>query len=268
MRPLPLLIGLCAALPAGLLLLPGCGRATSDPPITVERGALPVPSPEPETASLPVSVREPEPVDTGTPNPPPTAAPARAPVLPPRPAPRDARWTVEPVTVPYLPPVVPPATAPVVANRTPPEPVAKRAEPESSPLPAPATASRPSVDLQDRCVECGEKAVRHVTRRGRMLAFCRRHFSPPSATAGERNFAATPPHDDPELVPAGPAPGGGAPTPSAPAATPPAPDPTPAPAQAEPRRCLGETRSGDRCRRKTLHPSGYCYQHQTPSSRR
>lgn len=245
MRPLPLVIGVCATLAIALGIYGAVRHLGSEPVIVVERGALQVPSPADETitptshAALPVS----EPASASEPYRPQGPGLAR-----PSRVDRAGSWSIGP-DVPFLPPVqAPPLVQPNSPTPRVNVPPVKRTPqaPDGTAAASPSTTA-PDQDLQNTCVECDERAEKYVRRLGRLLGFCVRHSSPEltGGAAPREPHHATAPHDEPtaQTSPA-------APIPAAP------PSGTITTSQ-----CRGATRTGARCRRKTRDTSGYCPQH-------
>lgn len=214
------------------------------PPVVVQHGAVALPPLAPEPITAPAHA-------PGQKNGPENSAPARVDV----PAPSVATPTSSDPAVPPAPilraaptrPLVTPLPAPVTANGLTPMPIRK---PEARQDDASATAEAGSAQNQPgsvavepaaRCMECGAPAASWVEVNGRRVGYCRQHYSQLALPRGERERSRTP-----------------APAPAAP----PAMENTPAPVE-EPAavQCRGFTKDGTRCRRKTLDPSGYCYQH-------
>lgn len=116
-----------------------------------------------------------------------------------------------------------------------------------------------------RCLVCGAPADSWVESEGVSRGYCRAHYGPASppvsaAPPAGPTAAVAPPTSPPPTPPQTAPPGAAVSAPTA--ETPPAPSQEPARSATGSVQCRGTTRDGDRCRRKTRDPSGFCYQHQ------
>lgn len=232
MRPLPLAISVCSMLAIGLSLAGSFRSRAARPTVSIERGALPVPPPmEAEPAGARPATTPAKPSTRGPLRDRPALAAAHR--FPP-PDPRREGWVIETSGVPYLPPVIPPGSGVRPAAPSPASPAAAAAPTQPAP-----SSSAPDINRGvEACAECGARAERSVTRGSVTVWFCEPHFNPPGRPPSD----STPPHEEPEIAGAG---ARATPSAGAPAAT----------------QCVGMTRSGARCRRKTLDTSGLCHQH-------
>jgi hypothetical protein len=210
--------------------------ASQPPPAPVRLAPLPLPAPPEarvsgEESTAPIllpATAAPDGAYPGTGEPP--EQPTRAPGVKP---PEES----EPASLPPAPQEVLPPTD---------ETAGAAPGPAAKPVRKPAAEPPPSQEPRPEalCLTCGKAADSWVEVDGNRVGYCRKHYS--------------------DLTPVAPAPtaappaaeGGGAhplPAARAPAAE--------APAGAAPVQCQGLTKAGDRCRRKTRDPSGFCYQH-------
>ena len=220
-----------------VMFLPGAGvahlvtdRLVRPPaPIIVQRAAPSIP------VTAPIGAGVPSPVGSGAGN---VSRPATqgsygdaAPAY---------RYSAPPATAYASTPVYPAPARPVAKLKVPDPPqrtapFSSPAFPPAAPTPAlPAGASgavngRPvfTPEMPGQCVVCGDIALSWVEVDGRRYGYCRRHGGTPQAgtAAGPSGAAAEP---------------GG---------------------RGEAPQCQGITKAGQRCRRKTRDPSGFCPQH-------
>jgi hypothetical protein len=150
---------------------------------------------------------------------------------------------------------------------------------EAPAAPSPREAVAPVETSPDpgtpRCSRCGAPADSWVERDGATLGYCRSHYTTTPALA---SVPAPPPSGSPAgqrptpttTTPVAP-PALGVPTSSAEASNTEE-DRKPPPERDKPKsptsvQCKGTTKKGERCRRKTTDPSGYCYQHKPAPGR-